>query len=56
MENVSIPLERLQQLIRAEHDANHLKALISEKYDNYESINREELKVLCALYCGNKED
>ena len=54
--NVCISMERLQQLIRAEHDANHIKALISDKYEKYENFDREDLKFLHTMYCAKKED
>lgn len=53
---VCISLDRLQQLIRAEHDANHLKALIGEKHDSYGTFSREEIKMLYTLYCDVKEE
>ena len=55
-ENIIIPNERYQQLIRAEHDANHLKTLIAEKYEDYGVISREVLGLLYTMYCGKKED
>lgn len=54
-ENIIIPNERYQQLIRAEHDANHLKTLIAEKYEDYGVISREVLGLLYTMYCGRKE-
>ena len=54
--NVCISLERLQQLIRAEHDANHLKALISEKFENYGTFDRDDIKFLYTMYCDKKEE
>lgn len=52
MQEVTISMERFQQLIRAEQDANHLKALITDKFENYGTIDREDMKMLCILYCG----
>lgn len=51
---VSIP--RYDELIRAEQDANYLKALIAEKYENYGSFSREELKMLYTMFIGKKEE
>lgn len=59
MENgkyVAIPLERYEQLIRAEHDANQLKALIEKKNEDYGTIDRNELLCLQAIYIGDKEE
>lgn len=59
MENgktIEIGLERFQQLIRAEQDANQLKALIEDAYKNYETLDRAKLSLLHKLYFGNKED
>lgn len=52
MQEVTISLDRFQQLLRAEQDANHLKALIADKFESYGSLDREDLKLLCILYCG----
>lgn len=48
----AISTTRLEQLIKAEHDANHLKALLAFKYENYGSFSRDELEVLYAMYIG----
>ena len=57
MENmVSISLERYDQLIRAEHDAHCLKAMIFDKCKTYESIPYKEIVTLYAMYFGNKEE
>ena len=53
---VAIPLERYEQLIRAEHDANHLKAIITDCHENYHSIARGDLDLLYSMYIGKKED
>lgn len=53
---VAISVERYDQLIRAEQDANQLKALISDSFENYEVIDRAKLALLNKLYFGNKED
>lgn len=54
MENITISMARFEQLLRAEHDANQMKALILEKLARYESIEREELMVLQTVYCGKE--
>ena len=55
-ETITISMERYNQLIRAEHEANHLKSLISDCHENYHNITREELNLLYTMYIGNKED
>ena len=54
--NVTISVERYDQLIRAEEDANQLKALIADTYENYETIDRAKLALLNKLYFRNKEE
>ena len=54
-ETITISTERYNQLIRAEQDANHLKALIAGSYENYDSFGREEICLLYRLYFGKKE-
>lgn len=53
---VAIPLERYEQLIRAEHDANQLKSLIEKKSEVYGTIDRNEVTFLHAIYFGDKEE
>ena len=53
---VGISMERFQQLIRAEQDANHLKTLIADKVENYGSFSRDEMKLLYTMYCDKKEE
>lgn len=55
MDTITISIARFQQLIRAEQDANQLKTLIATKLDNYANIERDELKMLHAIYCGDGE-
>ena len=55
-QEVTISGERFQQLIRAEHDANQLKAIIADCHENYHSITREDLDLLYSMYIGKKED
>ena len=52
---ITISIERFQQLIRAEQDANQLKALIADAFENYEVLDRTLLDLLNKLYVGNKE-
>lgn len=54
--NVTISVERFQQLVREEQDAMHLKALIADAYENYETIDRAKLALLYKVYIGKKED
>lgn len=53
---VTISQERFEQLIRAEHDANQLKAIIADCHENYHSITREDLNLLYTVHIGNKEE
>ena len=53
---VMIPIERYEQLLRAEHDANQLKALIEKKNNDYGTIGRDELLCLETIYFGDKEE
>lgn len=53
---VTISVERFQQLIRAEHEANHLKSLIVDCHENYHSVTRDDLNLLYTMYIGKKED
>lgn len=55
-ERVSITVERYNQLIRSEQDANQLKALIADAFENYEVIDRTKLGLLNKIYIGNKEN
>ena len=48
--------ERLEQLHKAEQDANLLKAFIANAYENYETIDRNTLKVLYTMFIGEKEE
>ena len=59
MENgnfVTISMERYEQMIRAEHDANQLKALIEEKNENYGTLDHNEITCLHSIYFGYKEE
>ena len=55
-ERVAITVERYNQLIRAEQDANQLKNLIADAYENYAVLDRTTLGLLYKLYFGNKEE
>lgn len=52
---ISVGLERYEQLIRAEQDANQLKVLIADAYENFETIDRAKLALLNKIYFGSKE-
>lgn len=59
MENGSflmVPLERYEQLIRAEHDANQLKALIEDTRTGYGGLDYDAICTLHSIYIGKKED
>ena len=55
-ERVAITVERYNQLIRAEQDANQLKALIADAFENYEVIDRVKLALLNKIYICSKEE
>ena len=54
-ERVTITVERYNQLIRAEHDANQLKTLIANRASNYEGLDYQSVIHLHTLYNGNEE-
>ena len=53
---ITISIDRFQQLIRAEHDANLLKAIIMDADDSYTAIDYRTVLSLRAAFCGKKED
>lgn len=55
-ERVAITVERYNQLIRAEQDANQLKKLIAEKHESYDTIDRADIELLYTIYVGKKEE
>jgi hypothetical protein len=55
-EHISITEERYEQLIRAEHDANILKAIIKDAYEEYHAIDRGVLTTLYTMFIGKKEE
>lgn len=55
-EYISITEERYDQLIRAEQDANHLKAFFAKKYEDYGTVCRAELELLYTMFIGKKEE
>lgn len=54
-DRVAITVERYNQLIRAEQDANQLKSLIADCHENYHILSREEINLLYVIHVGNKE-
>lgn len=56
MPTITISEERFQQLIRAEHDANMLKSVIAEHYENKESLYTSEIELMYNLFIGKKEE
>ena len=56
MKYTPMEIERLEQLHKAEQDANLLKAFISNAYEKYETIDRNTLKVLYTMFIGEKEE
>lgn len=55
-ENITISADRYEQLIRAEHDANILKAIIADAYEEYHAIDRGVLTTLYTMFIGKKEE
>lgn len=53
---IAVDEKRYDQLIRAEHDANYLKAFLATKVEGYGTISRTELEVLFAMFIGKKEE
>lgn len=53
---IQVGSERLEQLHKAEQDANLLKAFIANAYEKYETIDRNTLKVLYTMFIGDKEE
>lgn len=56
MEEVTITRYELERLIRAEHDACHLKTIIADKYENYGTFDRATIELLYNIFVGKKED
>lgn len=56
VEHTCISTVRLQHLCREELHANMLKAVIANAYENYETIDRNTLKVLYTMFIGKKEE
>lgn len=52
---VTIPLERFEQLTRAEHEANQLKAIIDDSFTKYNTIDRNDVELLHMIYFGDME-
>ena len=52
----SITHERYEQLLRAEQDANLMKAIIADAYEEYHAIDRGVLTTLYTMFIGKKED
>jgi len=55
-ECVVLPVDRYEQLVQGEHDAELLKKFIADKVENYGSVSREDMKLLYTLYCNKKEE
>lgn len=53
---ITLSIERFQQLIRSEQDANQLKQLIADAHENYEVLDRAKLALLNKIYIENKEN
>lgn len=57
MENyIAVDEKRYDQLVRAEQDANYLKAFFANKYKDYGTVCRAELELLYTMFIGKKEE
>lgn len=56
MKYTPVEFSRLEQLHKAEQDANLLKACIANAYENYQILDRDALRVLYAMFIGEKEE
>ena len=52
----AISTSRLEQLLKAEQDANLLKAIIKDSYEEYHAVDRGVLTVLYTMFIGKKEE
>ncbi len=53
---VAIAPERYEQLVKAEQDANLMKALIADAYEEYHAIDRGVLTTIYTMFIGKKEE
>lgn len=53
---VQISPERYEQLVRAEHTANAVMAVVADAYENYHAIDRGVLTTLYTMFIGKKEE
>ena len=56
MAEITIPIERYDQLVKAEQDANILKGIIAAKVNRYSGLDLADLRVLHAAYNGGEEE
>jgi hypothetical protein len=56
MGEVTISIERFQQLIRAEQVANQLTAMIEDKEKHYGQIDHEDIRLLHLLLTGGDSE
>lgn len=56
MKYTPVEFSRLEQLHKAEQDANLMKAFIAKKYENYGTVCRAELELLYTMFIGEKEE
>ena len=50
---VSIPVEEYRDLVKAQKEAECLKAVLADKLKHYGSINYDMLEMLCTMFIGN---
>ena len=53
---ISLTPERYEQLIKAEQDANLMKAIIADAYEEYHAIDRTVLTTMYTMFIGKKEE
>ena len=56
MKYTPVEFSRLEQLHKAEQDANLLKAFTANAYESYQTIDRNALNVLYTMFIGVKEE
>lgn len=52
----AIHTSRLEQLLKAEQDANLIKAIIKDAYEEYHPIDRGVLTTMYTMFIGKKEE
>ena len=53
---VSIPVDEYRDLIKAQKEAECLKAVLADKLKHYGSISFDVLEMLCTMFVGNDKE